>query len=189
MIVLPIEGVKRSFYMSSMTDTKKQIAERLESAFAERGFAEPGVAELRDRAGVSIRTLYKYFPSRDDMILAALEYRHERYIDFLFPEGGTLSLGETLARVGEWMKVKSSDGCLFHDAVAAHPENQELRRFLARHKEEVSGRLAECAGIAELKTILHLIHEGLVQTWPLEGEAAVKAARELADNAISQRTR
>lgn len=168
-----------------MTDTKVMIAEKLENAFSERGFAEPGVAELRDRVGVSIRTLYKYFPSRDDMVLAALHCRHERYLDFLFPEGRTLCLDEVFERVGQWMKRRSSDGCLFHDAVAAHPDNAELRRFLARHKDEVSSRLAACAGLPELKTSLHLIHEGLVQTFPLEGDAAVKAAQQLARKLIN----
>ena len=42
-----------------MTDTKTKIAAGLEQAFAARGFAEPSVEDLRDAAGVSLRTLYK----------------------------------------------------------------------------------------------------------------------------------
>ena len=46
-----------------------KIAEGLECAFASRGFAEPSVDDLRDSAGVSLRTLYKYMPSRGDMVI------------------------------------------------------------------------------------------------------------------------
>ncbi|WP_280322004.1 TetR/AcrR family transcriptional regulator [Sulfitobacter faviae] len=45
-----------------MTDTKSKIAAGLERAFATRGFADPSVEDLRDAAGVSLRTLYKYTP-------------------------------------------------------------------------------------------------------------------------------
>ena len=45
-----------------MTDTMRRIAGGLERAFAADGFAEPSVEDLRDAAGVSLRTLYKYAP-------------------------------------------------------------------------------------------------------------------------------
>ena len=52
-----------------MTDTMKRIAGGLERAFAANGFAEPSVEDLRDAAGVSLRTLYKYAASREAMVL------------------------------------------------------------------------------------------------------------------------
>lgn len=66
-----------------MLTTKKQIASRLEQAFNTRGFAEPSVADLKEAAGVSLRTLYRYFPSKDAMVNWALDYRHARYLAFL----------------------------------------------------------------------------------------------------------
>jgi len=172
--------------MSTMNETKSTIAAALETAFAERGFTEPGVAELRDRAGVSIRTLYKHFPSRDDMILAALQRRHERYLAFLFPEPQGASLDPILERVGRWMAENAPAGCLFHNAVAAHPENDALRDLLSCHKTEIGQRLAACAGRPELRVPLLLVHEGLVQSWPLEGDRAVAAARELTNRLLSR---
>ena len=56
-----------------MTDMMSKISAGLERAFANRGFAEPSVEDLRDAADVSLRTLYKYTPSRAEMVLAALE--------------------------------------------------------------------------------------------------------------------
>ena len=67
-----------------MTDTMIRIAAGLKRAFAARGFAEPSVEDLRGAAGVSLRMLCKYVPSRANMVLAALEHRHGRYLSHLF---------------------------------------------------------------------------------------------------------
>lgn len=56
-----------------MLDIQNQIDAGLERAFAKHGFAEPNIETLRKATGVSLRTLYKYVPSRDVMILRALE--------------------------------------------------------------------------------------------------------------------
>ena len=48
-----------------MKDAADTIAARLEEGFDADGFTEPGVDALRERAAVSLRTLYKHFPSRE----------------------------------------------------------------------------------------------------------------------------
>jgi len=83
-------------------------------------------------------------------------------------------------RVGRWMAGNAPAGCLFHNAVAAHPDNAALRDLLGRHKAEIGERLAARADRPELRVPLLLVHEGLVQSWPLEGDEAVAAATALA---------
>ncbi len=86
-----------------MTDTQSKIAAGLERAFAARGFAEPSVEDLRDAAGVSLRTLYKYTPSRAEMVLAALENRQQRYLALVFddlPQTPADTRQDRLQRVG-----------------------------------------------------------------------------------------
>ena len=165
-----------------MADTMSRIAEGLERAFASRGFAEPSVEDLRDAAGVSLRTLYKYAPSRAEMVLTALEHRHRRYLARVFnglPEEPGDALDAILSRVGDWMATETSHGCLFHAAVAADPVSAPLRALLERHKAEVAVRAAEACGLREAEPELLLIVEGLTQTWPLRGNLAVEAAMRL----------
>ncbi|WP_417414813.1 TetR/AcrR family transcriptional regulator [Hoeflea sp.] len=165
-----------------MTAIETRIAAGLERAFAEKGFAEPNVEALRDAAGVSLRTLYKYAPSRDAMIRTALEHRHRRYIAHMFddlPEATDLALSAIVERIADWMKQEAAHGCLFHAAVAAAPYDRDLRALLQRHKSEVARRAAEATGLAERETDLMLIIEGLTQSWPLLGDAAVESARRL----------
>ncbi|QFT79920.1 Transcriptional regulator, TetR family [Roseovarius sp. THAF27] len=161
----------------------RRISAGLEQAFAARGFAEPSVEDLRDAAGVSLRTLYKYTPSRADMVLAALENRHQRYLSHVFdrlPESPDEATEAILARVGTWMATETSHGCLFHAAVAADPNSLPLRALLERHKAEVASCAAEATGLGVAETELLVIIEGLTQAWPLRGDAAIEAAKRLA---------
>ncbi len=165
-----------------------KISAGLERAFANRGFAEPSVEDLRDAAGVSLRTLYKYTPSRAEMVLAALENRHQRYLARVFddlPEDPRKALDKVLTRVGNWMATESSHGCLFHAAVAAEPGSQPLRALLERHKAEVAAKAAAATNLKDADITLLLIIEGLTQTWPLHSEAALDAAKRLGLSLLS----
>ncbi|MFW8593105.1 TetR/AcrR family transcriptional regulator [Cribrihabitans neustonicus] len=167
-----------------MSDTKKKIAAGLEQAFAARGFAEPSVEDLRDAAGVSLRTLYKYTPSRADMVQAALVHRHQRYLEHVFnelPEDAKAALPVLIERVGDWMAREAAHGCLFHAAVAAAPGDGVLRQLLRRHKAEVATTAAAAAGLAGREIELLLILEGLTQSWPLHKGASVESAKRLAE--------
>lgn len=167
-----------------MTDTMTRIAAGLERAFAENGFAEPNVETLRDAAGVSLRTLYKYAPSRGEMVCAALEHRHRRYIDHVFadlPEAGAGVMDAVIDRIAEWMRREASHGCLFHAAVAAAPHDARLRSLLRRHKAEVAACAAQATGLHGREIELTLLIEGLTQSWPLHGDAATASAKCLSD--------
>jgi AcrR family transcriptional regulator len=162
-----------------MPDTKTKIAGGLERAFAENGFAETNIDSLREAAGVSLRTLYKYMPSREEMVLGALEHRHQRYMQFVFAdlssaEGSTLHA--LLERVAEWMSSEAAHGCLFHAAVAAAPHDKRLQALLAKHKTEVARKIAELSGLPDRQGEITLIVEGLMQDWPLRGEKATESA-------------
>jgi AcrR family transcriptional regulator len=166
-----------------MTAMKDKIAAGLELAFAKHGFAETDIETLRDSADVSLRTLYKYFPTRDDRMLAALEHRHRRYLAQIaadLPDRPEAALSAFFDRIGAWMDQEASHGCLFHAAVAAAPGNAALRAMLARHKREVSEALAAAIGRYDVIEDLTLLIEGLTQSWPLHGQQTVQSAKRLA---------
>ncbi|WP_227511995.1 TetR/AcrR family transcriptional regulator [Tritonibacter mobilis] len=165
-----------------------KIAVGLERAFAARGFSEPSVEDLREAASVSLRTLYKYAPSRDAMVHMALEHRHRRYINHVFGDPkyqAAQPIETTLDRIANWMKTEASHGCLFHAAVACAPDDQELRRLLERHKSEVCSLAVAISDETVIETDLMIIIEGLTQAWPLCKDAALASAKRLARLAAS----
>jgi AcrR family transcriptional regulator len=50
--------------------TRKVIAETAEALFEERGFDGVTVAEIADAANVSVKTLFTYFESKEDLVFA-----------------------------------------------------------------------------------------------------------------------
>jgi len=166
-----------------MNEISIKIAAGLERAFAAQGFAAPSVEDLRDAAGVSLRTLYKYASSRDAMVRMALEHRHQRYLVHVYGDvtkSSSQPLSETLERVADWMRIEASHGCLFHSAVASAPGDPDLRELLEQHKTEVAQIGIAKAGELISSNDLMVIIEGLMQAWPLSGEAALASAKRLA---------
>ena len=169
--------------MSTMNRTQEKIASALETAFAQHGFAEQGVDALKEAAGVSLRTLYKYCPSKEAMIVTALEYRHTRYLSTIFNSlnDSDIPIAEhVFSQIEFWMNKYAPSGCLFHNAVAAYPNSEALSELLTRHKFEVANRLANALDLKGYEDELLLIHEGLMQSWPLLGNKSLIIAQKLA---------
>ncbi|MCL9775278.1 TetR/AcrR family transcriptional regulator [Vibrio methylphosphonaticus] len=158
---------------------KEQIAASLEQAFSEQGFAEPSVAQLKVACGVSLRTLYKYFPSKEDMIVAALEHRHQRYLNFLLadsPEKGVNAVLHIFNKLKQWMESYAQNGCLSMSAIAAFPEHAVINQTVKAHKEEVRRFLGGQSLRDDLAMQLFLLHEGVSNAWPIMGDETLKSA-------------
>jgi AcrR family transcriptional regulator len=67
-----------------MTDSpkKREIIEHAFDAFYDRGFSL-GVDDVMADTGISKRTLYKYFPSKDDLVIELLGHYRDWSIDAL----------------------------------------------------------------------------------------------------------
>jgi AcrR family transcriptional regulator len=57
---------------------RQQILEAALACFSEQGFHQSGMAEIVRRSGLSHGAVYGYFPSKDDIIEALADDRHER---------------------------------------------------------------------------------------------------------------
>jgi AcrR family transcriptional regulator len=58
-------------------DARERILGAAYELFSHRGVHDVGVDELVERAGVAKATLYKHFPSKDELVLAFLEQREQ----------------------------------------------------------------------------------------------------------------
>lgn len=173
----------------SNTDLKQQIAADLERVFSEQGFAEPSVSQIKDACHVSLRTLYKHYPSKEQMIIAALDHRHGRYINYLTE--GIVHPGEEAVRIlfdnlGHWMQEFAPNGCLSMNALAAFPENDDIRQGVALYKHDVSRILGERSGRKDLALELFLLHESASATWSLLGRKGLQKAQKIALSLLDQ---
>lgn len=174
-----------------MKATRQRIAGKLERSFSSLGFAEQGVEALRAGADVSLRTLYKHFPSREAMIIGALEHRDMAYFDWLAggPEAGAAHVLHPLVRLGDWLGEVANTGCLFLNAWAEYPDSAAIAAVVRVHKARLADefrlrleRAAPGRDTGHLAETLFLLHEGMTQAARLQGreiayEAAMHAAR------------
>lgn len=164
---------------------KEEIAARLEVAFSELGFAEPSVARLKQACHVSLRTLYKYYPSKADMVIAALAYRHGRYVKFLehdMPDNKILALKHCFVRLHHWMQESAQNGCLSIQAISTFPSSDEIRSAVAQHKADILELFTRLAESEEAGLRYFLLHEGVSNAWPIIGYESVNAAINMLPN-------
>jgi AcrR family transcriptional regulator len=61
--------------------TREVIVEAISAQIVESGLSDFSVQDIAKRAGVAVRTVYRYFPTRDDLISAAEEAWRKREPD------------------------------------------------------------------------------------------------------------
>ncbi|MGL6312983.1 TetR/AcrR family transcriptional regulator [Vibrio sp. WXL103] len=169
---------------------KEQIAAELESAFSLYGFAQPSVAKLNQACSVSLRTLYKYFPSKEAMIVGALEHRHQRYLKHLTCDLATeprKALEQIFERLEHWMETEAPNGCMSTNALTDFADNPEISQVVSEHKQQVRAYLASLCGCEQLGGAIFLIHEGASNAWPLMGKATIDIAKYTVNQLIKEK--
>src|SRR5215510_11224622 len=94
---------KTRVYRSPLRDeraiqTRTRILDGLVQVMARNGIAELSVPLIAKQAGVSIPSVYRYFPTKRHLITALDEYAHEKG-SFTLDEFGPMETPEDLARI------------------------------------------------------------------------------------------
>ena len=116
--------------------------------FYRDGIRATGIDKIIAGSGVSKVTFYRHFPSKNDLILAFLVYRHRRWLDWFVDAlqrhgGAGAGLTAVAAVMAEWFENPAFRGCAFINTAAelgeALPEALVICR---RHKQEMTQVIA-----------------------------------------------
>jgi AcrR family transcriptional regulator len=66
--------------MPPITDTRQRLIDAAGELFWERGYAATGLSDILEAAGARGGSLYHFFPTKDDLLLAVVEH-HARVIE------------------------------------------------------------------------------------------------------------
>jgi AcrR family transcriptional regulator len=127
-----------------------------------------GINELVDRAGVTKATLYRHFASKDDLIVAFLELREQRWTRGWVeaearrrggsPEEQLLAIFDLF---DEWFHREDFEACSFINVLlelgAAHPAGRASIEHLENIRSVVS-QLAEEASLSDPDSFAHSWH-------------------------------
>jgi AcrR family transcriptional regulator len=162
-----------------MLETDRQAAERGASArerildasyelFSQRGIRAVGVNEVIERAGVATATLYRHFLSKDELVLAFLQLREQRWTkDFI--EAGAMSRGsdpeQRLLAIfdvfEEWFHRDDFEACSFINVLLEMGPEHSAGGASIWHLEQIRSivrRFAEEADLRDTESLARSFH-------------------------------
>ncbi len=157
-----------------MNAPKKELLLNVaEELFYKFGFNATGVDRIQAESGVAKTTLYKYFPSKDDLIYEVLKRADEREradiekIIAASAEGGYPLIRLLLERLVALCEKDSFNGCLFSNAAAEFMHsNSRLREVFDEHLQWIRQRFSEiltrCGADGSGALPLLVVYEGVL---------------------------
>lgn len=168
--------------------------------FYQKGVNAVGINEVLKVSGVAKKTLYHHFASKEELVLAVLQYRDDIFTAWLTSRleaaaTGTDKVVALFQALDDWFhnrvpQLKPFHGCFFINvggeyANADHPLHQQC----ARHKDRIAALIRtqleawveDPAQVGFLTEALCLLKEGAITQAHLHGDlAAAKKASKVA---------
>jgi len=179
---------------------RQRILETADRLFYQDGIRAVGIDRIIAEAGVAKMSLYKHFPSKDDLILAVLEYREEGVLGFFrsamerHAKKARGPLRAFFAALKDFFESPGFRGCPFQNAAAeladpAHPGTEFVRGHKQRFSEFLRGLVEEMVGKAAAKVApaVTILVEGALVTAVIQGNpGAADVARDAALKLVSE---
>jgi AcrR family transcriptional regulator len=167
---------------------RQRILDTAYELFSRRGVRAVGIDEVIARAGVAKATLYRHFPSKDELVLAFLDLREQRWTRDVV-EAGALSRGpdpeERLLAIfdvfDDWFHRDDFEASVFINVLfemgPEHPAGSASILHLGRIRAMVR-RFAEEAGVRD--------SEAFARSWHILMQGSIVSAAE-GDTEAAQR--
>lgn len=179
---------------------RQRILETADRLFYKEGIRAVGIDRIIAEAEVAKMSLYKHFPSKDDLILAVLKYREENVLAFfgsaMERHGKRMKdkLRAFFAALKDWFESPGFRGCAFQNAAVeladpAHAGTQFVRDHKRRFQEFLAGLIEESLGkgAAKVAPAVGLLVEGAIVTAVIQGlPDAVDVARDAALKLVAE---
>ena len=167
-----------------------QILSAAGALFYREGIRAVGIDRIIEEAKVAKATLYRHFPSKDHLVAAYLEDRHNRVIRSLREVLDAPTPRHQIQLIFERLYEKADSpefrGCAFALAVAEHGDSERVVSIARKHKKTVRDIfltiMSEAdAGLESPAAHLSLLYEGALATVAVERDpTAVLIARDCA---------
>lgn len=135
---------------------RERILQTAHDLFYREGIRATGIDRIIERAGVTKVTFYRHFPSKNDLIAAYLDYRHERWMAWFtdaldrLPRNAKFPLEPVVSALKEWFNAPDFRGCAFINGVV---ELDGIGPWVAevslRHKRDMMNAIANLLPIDE----------------------------------------
>jgi AcrR family transcriptional regulator len=174
-------GVASDASTGARPSARERILDTAYELFSRHGTRAVGVDRIIAECGIAKMTLYRNFPSKDDLILAFLDRRDElwtrAWLQAEAQRGGSTPAERLLAifdTFAAWFAEEGFEGCSFINVMleiddVSNPVRQATVRHLADIRTFVAG-LAEEAGIQD--------PDGFARQWHILMKGSIVSAAE-----------
>ncbi|WP_404786933.1 TetR/AcrR family transcriptional regulator [Altericista sp. CCNU0014] len=145
------------------TDARDRILSTASTLFYQQGIRAVGVDTIIAQSEVAKTTFYRYFPAKDDLVVAYLEERNQKFWELFeitvsqFPDRPKQQLLAIFSWLDELLACADSQGCPFLAVASEFPEiDYPGHRVAIAHKTQLRDRLAALArssGIAQAEAL------------------------------------
>ena len=172
------------------TEKKQHLVDVATELFNRFGYRAVGIDQVIAESGIAKTTLYRHFPSKEDLIVAVLKGIDERFRDAMRKHverkavacGGALLA--TFDYLGKWFEDEEFFGCPFINAAGEYGDRNSSvfhaamlhKRLMVAYFEE----LARASGLTNPKQIaeqINLLHEGAIAVAHITGESSIAETR------------
>lgn len=143
--------------VSAQLPARRRILETAQRLFSRSGFRAVGVDTIVAEAGVAKMSLYRHFPSKDDLIVAYLEDSRRHFWEWLDnatadTEDAAEQLVAIFAATEQLVARPDCLGCTFQSTAAEFPDpDHPAHRVAVAHKLAIRARFAVLALQADLR--------------------------------------
>jgi AcrR family transcriptional regulator len=170
---------------------RERILDTAYELFSRHGIRAVGVDRIIETSGVAKMSLYRHFPSKDDLVLAFLQEREERWTNAWLraeveqraaaPDERLLAIFDVF---GEWFGRDDFEGCSFINVLLEFDEREHrVRRASVEHLGNIRSFVRELCSEAGARDA-----DGLALQWHLLMKGSIVAAGE-GDQQAAQRAR
>ncbi len=170
--------------MMKKRDDILQAAERL---FYTHGFHATSTDQLCREAGVSTRTLYHHFASREALTAAVLDAREQRFMADLLPAQQPEAIAHLFRVLETWTATNGARGCFFLKAWGEYAErDRDLASQTLAFRTTMRTYITHCVthqrGQASqpLSDAVWMLFEGAITTALIIGPDAARQAAQVA---------
>lgn len=167
-------------------NNKRKLLQTACRLFCKEGIHATGIARIIEESGVSRRTLYLHYGSKENLLKAVFEAEASiwfHWFDRDLPQMQCSPAERILALfdlMQNWFKSKDFYGCVFINAVAEHDKgNSWIQEIANRHSEKINARLQAMvaeSGVQDPELItkkLSLLIDGTIVTAMVTGNGEI----------------
>jgi AcrR family transcriptional regulator len=173
---------------------RERILSTAYELFGHRGIRAVGTDEVIERAGVAKATLYRHFPTKNDLVLAVLERREELWTHGLI-EAQSAQLGDTPEEqllaifdvMHDWFQNRDDyEGCSFINVLLElGPDHPAGRASVAHidHVRDIVRHRAAAAGLCDVEDFAsswHILMKGAIILAAVGDKDAGQRAKKMA---------